>query len=46
MRRSAIRLGRKLARYSEPLFVFMAAGSTGFVLVAAYQLANLQGPSH
>ncbi|MEW2496807.1 hypothetical protein AB0942_25215 [Streptomyces nodosus] len=40
MRRSATRLGAKLARYSGPLFIFMAAGSTGFVLVATYQLAN------
>ncbi|MFE7464900.1 hypothetical protein ACFU6R_12480 [Streptomyces sp. NPDC057499] len=40
MRRLAVRSGRLIAHHAGALLIFMVAGSTGFVLVAAYLMAN------
>ncbi|MCM8548790.1 hypothetical protein [Streptomyces sp. STCH 565 A] len=40
VRRLAIRLGRKVARYAGPVLAFTVMASVGFLLVGVYLLAN------
>lgn len=40
VRRLAIRLWRRVARYAGPLLAFTVAASVGLFLAGAYQMAN------